>query len=203
MSRKPQAVARLMLAFTGALIVEGSAVSAAPYEPDPDLPRKFSSALFDVCLPLIEGRLALREESAQTKKLHIKQVEAIPADLSKVYSTTTTWFTPEASRSVYIGQKGDQRVCRVVLVDSNQTLEVQSHVQASLQSTGFARVVRQPERDQGFNESMWARPTGDQVIVVLLQGPRGALRGGDGEQAMVGMSLYSKPDFEKIAASRR
>jgi hypothetical protein len=165
---------------------------------DPDLPRNFTFALADVCLPMVHGRVSLGAPSEATRALHIAPVQA-PAYLGQHYDHTPMWFSPESSRSIFVGQRDDRPVCRLVLGDSSQTLEIQAFLTATLPTLGFVPVAHPPgEADRGYNEELWARREDNGYVVLMMQGPRAPVADGAGDQLMVGMSLRSVAEFESM-----
>lgn len=185
---------------SAAALLLPSPASAQEVPDEPGLAVAFANIVTDVCLPLVRGQVSLEKPSKATERLLLEPVASPPPFLTEAYGTTRAWFRPQQSRgSVFIGQKGDRPVCRVILANTKRTVEVQNGLDAVLRGSGFAPVVPNPPRpDQGFNDKMWASETPDGVVLVTLQGPRSTINGGTGDQGVVAVGRVPTAEFRAM-----
>lgn len=187
---------KLLAALVG-LTICASGEAASPTEA-PDLSIRFINAIPDVCFQTARGRPPSKENA---DALLLEPAEDVPPTVKAHFYRVATWFRlKSAPNNIFVGV-GDRNNCHLVLANSTRTREVQDKVVTILKVGGFQTLAASAPSTP-LNDMLFAKEAPDGYMLISLQAPRDTVRGGDGEQGAVHVSLIPRALFQSMPANK-
>lgn len=168
--------------------------AAAPVDRgDPDLPFAFYSMIPDVCFAAVRGRAPNAQRAAA---LQLDQLRAAPEAVRASYPEVSRWYRHRAKpANILVGIDNDTKACHVVLANTVQGSKVQTNVDKTLAAGGF-RYVKVAPPSAAISDVQYASRAVDGYVLVSFQAPRGAINGGQGQQAQARVTFVKASVFE-------
>lgn len=164
---------------------------------DPKLPIGFANAIPDICFQTARGRPLTRENAGA---LLLEAAEPPPI-VKAHFAAVTSWFRSKAHpMNIFIGVGDRPNACHVILANTTQVTEVQTLTTGVLAAAGFK--ILQEDKPSPVVDLMFAKEAPDGYIVISLQGPRGDINGGEGDQGAAHVGLLPKALFESLVKTR-
>jgi hypothetical protein len=156
-------------------------------------------AIPDICFEVARGHSPTAESAGA---MLLDALREIPSSFRANFGNIPTWFRLKSMpENIFIGVGDRPHACHLVLADTTQTQDVQNKVKALLAGTGFA-MVKGPTQNAVMTDLIFAKPAPDGYMLIALQAPFNAIRGGAGDQAVVDVNVMPKAMFEAMLKRR-
>lgn len=188
-----------LLAMLLTVSAAGSPAAALTGSDGSDLAIRFFNAIPDICFQTARGHPPTNETAGD---LLLEPAVDIPPTVKAHFGKVTSWFRLRSQpENVFIGTGDGPTTCHVVLANTVRTAEVQNKVIGFLQAGGF-QLIQNSASAAPLTDMLFVKATPDGYMLISLQAPRNTIRGGDGEQGAVHVSLMPKAMFESLLSKR-
>ena len=163
---------------------------------DPELAIAVINTLADVCFQTARGHAPTRGTAGGPL---LDPVAATPPALASRFGYIPIWFDLKAKpRNVFVAVGDKPNACHIILADTTQTAEIQAKVAAALAATGFRPIAMRSSADPAMSDQILVKLAADGYMLVNIHAPRQTVRGGQGDQGAIHVSLMPKALFESL-----